>query len=79
MFALVADDALYLKADALSRGEFDRRGLPPFEFMKQGIPTQMSYFAAPESIFDDPDDAAIWADRAYEAAARAIQPSKRPR
>jgi len=78
MFALVADDALYLKADAHSRDEFNRRGLPAFEFVKQGKPTQMSYFAAPESIFDDPDEAAVWADRGYQAAVRAIKPSKKP-
>ncbi len=79
MFALVADDALYLKADANSRAEFASRGLAAFEFMKQGKPMQMSYFAAPESIFDDPVEAAIWANRGFQAAVRAIKPSKRPR
>ncbi|MGQ0801062.1 MAG: TfoX/Sxy family protein [Pseudomarimonas sp.] len=79
MFGLVADDALYLKADTLSRNDFDSRGLLAFEFIKQGKATQMSYFAAPESIFDDPDEAAIWAERGYQAAVRAIKPNKRSR
>ncbi len=77
MFGLVADDALYLKADALSRGEFDSRGLLPFEFVKQGKPTQMSYFAVPERIFDDPDDAAVWANRGFQAAVRCMKLGKR--
>lgn len=79
MFALVADDALYLKADALSRNEFEGRGLLAFEYLKQGKLMQMSYFAAPESMFDEPGEAAIWARRGYQAAVRARKPSKRSR
>ena len=61
---------LYLKADADSRQFFEDRGLGPFEYNKKGKVMQMSYYAAPEEVFDDPDEARNWAVRAYEAALR---------
>ena len=70
MFGLVAEDVLYLKADAQSRGEFEALGLGPFEYDKAGKIMQMSYFQAPESIYDDPDEAAAWAHKAFAAALR---------
>ena len=76
MFALVADDVLYLKADATSASSFVKLGLPQFEYLKNGKKMRMSYYAAPEDIFDDPEQAKEWANRAYEAALRAKKPKK---
>lgn len=70
MFALVADDILYLKADAESSKLFANIGLKPFEYVKNGKRMNMSYFTAPDEIFDDPEMARTWAIRAYEAALR---------
>ncbi len=70
MIGLVADDVLYLKADAQSRGAFDALDLPAFEYDKAGKTVSMSYYQAPESIYDDPDQAARWAQQAYAAAQR---------
>jgi len=36
----------------------------------------MSYYMAPEDIFDDPEEAKIWADLSYAAAIRAKKPVK---
>ena len=74
MFGLVADDSLYLKADDETSGLFEAKGLEPFEYDKNGKKMKMSYFQAPEEIFDDPDEAKAWAERAYEAACRAKRP-----
>jgi len=71
MFALVADDVLYLKVDAQSRAAFEEQGLEPFVYEKNGRKTTMSYCMAPESIFDDPEEARVWAVRAFDAALRA--------
>ena len=71
MFGLIDDDVLYLKADRESALFFRERGLAQFEYMRKGKPTRLSYFAAPEEIFDDPEEAVLWASRAYEAAVRA--------
>lgn len=70
MFALVADDVLYLKADKKSEKYFLDSNLPPFEYVKNGKTMKMSYFLAPEEIYDDPEIAKQWAVRAFEAALR---------
>ena len=77
MFGLVADDVLYLKADNQSAKLFEDKGLEQFEYVKNGKSMKMSYYMAPEEIFDDPDVAKEWADRAYEAALRSRKPAKR--
>jgi DNA transformation protein len=78
MFALVADDVLYLKTDENSAGFFVEPGLQQFEYEKSGRKMRMSYYAAPEEVFDDPQLAKEWASRAYEAALRARKPKKKP-
>lgn len=70
MFALVADDELYLKADAATRDAFVALGLSAFEYEKGGKKTRMSYYKAPDDLFDDPDQARQWAVLAFEAALR---------
>jgi DNA transformation protein len=76
MFALVADNTLYLKADESSKKHFESRGLPPFEYERKDKKIKMSYYLAPEKIFDDREEAAIWALHAYEAALK-TQSSKK--
>lgn len=71
MFGLVVDDTLYLKADAQSVGEFEARGLAPFEYVREGKPIRLSYYRAPDEILDDRELAAEWAQRALAAAVRA--------
>lgn len=70
MFALVADEQLYLKVDNQSETAFDELGLPAFSFNKAGKHVKMSYRLAPEAIFDDPEEAKQWALLAYDAAFR---------
>lgn len=77
MFGLVADEVLYLKADAQSQPEFARRGLLPFTYVKAGKTMTMSYFTAPEEIHEDRAAAKRWAVLAYEAALR-NRPRLRP-
>ena len=78
MFGLVAEDVLYLKVDAESAKAFEAKGLKPFQFDSGEKVIKMSYYLAPEEIFDDPEEAAIWARRAYEVAARARASKKQP-
>lgn len=77
MFALVADDVLYLKADRTSAPAFDELGLPAFEYDKAGKKMKMSYYLAPEEILDDPELAREWAERAFAAALRAKAPRRK--
>ena len=71
MFGLVADDLLYLKADSTTIPDFEKLGLQPFIFSHSGKVLQMSYYQAPEEIFDDFDAAAVWARKAYKVAVSA--------
>ncbi len=76
MFGLIINDTLYLKADGISSPAFEQLGLAPFEYDRHGKLIKMSYFQAPEEIFEDFEQAAVWAKRAYEAAVRTHQPKK---
>lgn len=70
MFALVADDTLYLKADAETEPEFQARGLSQFTYVKKGREVHLSYWRAPAEVLDDPEIACDWARRAHAAARR---------
>jgi len=72
MFALVADEILYFKTDAHNRTQFEQRGLSAFTYEKNGKPVTMSYFAAPEEVFDDPEEMRAWVVNAVAAAHRSI-------
>ena len=82
MFALVAWDTLYFKADDVNRPAFEGRGLEPFTYTdQQGRPAKMAYFEAPPEGRDDPDILYSWGKEAYGAALRAQQskPAKEQR
>lgn len=70
MFAIVMDQRLYLKADEVNRPEFEALGLTPFTYAMKGKDVALSYWAAPDEMFDAPDDAQQWAKSAWEAALR---------
>lgn len=70
-FALVLKDELYLKADELTRLEFEREGLSPFVYVKQNEEQVLSYYQAPESVFEDSDVMREWGNKALAAAWRA--------
>ena len=69
-FAIIGDDDLWLKVDDVSRAEFEAAGLAPFEVEMNGKVGTMSYYNAPEEIFDDNDALRHWAGLALAAAAR---------
>lgn len=70
MFALIADDTLYFKTDATSRGDFEAEGLEPFRYTRQGRPVALSYHRAPDAAFDSPHAMRPWAERGLAAALR---------
>src|SRR5262245_54027185 len=76
MFALIADETLYFKADNITQGEFEALSLSPFTYETQGGKrTVMSYWRAPEACLDDPDEMAEWARKAFAAALRSQTPA----
>ncbi len=70
VFGLVADETLYLKADETIAHYFEEKNLGQFEYSRGDKIVKMSYYLAPEEIFDDPEEAAKWARRSFEVAFR---------
>jgi len=76
MFGLIADDMLYLKADTTIAHFFEARGLEAFSYSRGDKTVKMSYYLAPEEIFEDAEIAAIWAKRSFEVAYRSNKRKK---
>lgn len=74
MFALIADNILYLKADAKTAKQFIDKGLHQFQYPRHGKIIKLSYYSAPEEIFENPKEAMTWASIAYGAAVRSQKP-----
>jgi DNA transformation protein and related proteins len=75
MFALIFDGAIYLKVDAASIPDFEREGSRPFVYSRAKSKgrvgrASLSYWRLPERLYDDPDELAIWAGRAFAIAER---------
>lgn len=69
-FAIVIDDALYLKVDALTQRDFERAGCQPFVYTGQGKPVTMSYWSVPEEALESARAMKPWAQMALAAAWR---------
>lgn len=72
MFAIIADDRLFLKADETTIPDFELEGLGPISYSKSdGKTVVMRYWQAPDRLLDDDDDMVAWARKAIEVARRA--------
>jgi DNA transformation protein and related proteins len=72
MFAMVTDDTLYFRVDDHNRTVFrEARTFPPLSYLKKGEAIDLSFWRAPERLFDEPDELVAWA-RAAQAAARRV-------
>lgn len=78
LFALADDDVLYLKADDASKARYESEGLKPFTYDGKSGPVSMSYWRAPERLYDEPDDMLDWAREAISVANKAKM-SARPK
>lgn len=77
MFALVADETLYLKADAENAKFFEEQGLAQFAYQREGLMAKMSYYQAPAEFMEDREQADLWALRSYDAARRAQRKNRK--
>ena len=76
MFALESDDVLYFKVDDLTRPDFDRLDLTPFEYARSGDSITLSYRMAPEEAMSSSSGMCQWAEDAYQAAMRTGSPNR---
>lgn len=84
MIGIVIEDQIYLKANDATRGDFLVEDAKPFTYRrgKEQAATSLSYYTVPERLLDDPEEFAVWARKAHDAAlaARAAKaPKRRPR
>ena len=73
MFALIADDRLYFKADGVTRSEFEVLGLRPFSYAARGRRVTLQYYEAPAEVFESQDAMRSWVRKAQETALKAAQ------
>lgn len=72
MFGIWQGDAIYLKADDVTRPAFEAEGCGPFVYgSKNGRETALGYYRLPERLVDDTDELRDWALAAIEVAMRA--------
>jgi DNA transformation protein len=77
MFALIADEALYLKADAENRSLFEAENLEAFSYEAKGKRrVSLGYFRAPDEAMDSPQLMLPWARSALGAALRSARKKK---
>lgn len=78
IFAVVDEEAIYVKVDAVSLPTFEAAALPPFTFTNgEGETVSMNYRRAPDDVYDDADAMREWAALGIEAGRRA--PVRKPR
>ena len=84
MFAMIAEEAIYLKADAALKAELGKVGSAPFIWtpgtgLRAGKKVEMSYWRLPDAALDDPGLAAQWGRKALNVARAKANATKKPR
>ena len=78
MFAMLnGDGVLWFKGDAETAPAFAAEGCEQWTPNMRGRVHPMPYWRAPERLFDEPEEFAEWARRAYEVARRTAKPKTR--
>jgi DNA transformation protein len=71
MLAMVRHDTLYFRVDEHNRAAFkEAASLPPLNYEKKGASIDLSFWRAPERLFDESDEFVEWARAALAAARR---------
>ena len=72
MFALLDDDALYVRVDDRLQADLKAQGSVPwvYSMKRDGAVRDMGYWRMPETAADDPDEAVAIGKRAYVAAVK---------
>ena len=71
MLGMVRDNTLYFRVDDDNRATFkEAESFPPLNYEKKGGTIDLSFWRAPERLFDEPDELVAWARAALGAARR---------
>jgi DNA transformation protein and related proteins len=78
MLGMVSDNTLYFRVDDGNRADFkEAASFPPLNYRKKGSSIDLSFWRAPERLFDEPDELIAWA-RAALGAARRVAAKRQP-
>lgn len=77
VFAIVAMDALWFKADGASDAEWDAMDCPRFTVEMAGRTASMNYRRAPDAVYDDADELRRLGEMG-QAAGRRAPPKRKP-
>src|SRR5207244_4070474 len=78
MLGMVRDNTLYFRVDDENRAAFkEAESFPPLNYEKKGGIIDLSFWRAPERLFDEPDELVTWARLALAAARRVAVKRKR--
>src|SRR5499427_2946300 len=79
MLGMVRDNTLYFRVDDDNKGTFkEAESFPPLDYEKKGETIDLSFWRAPERLFDEPDELVTWARVALAAARRVAAKRGRP-
>jgi DNA transformation protein len=79
-FAMALRAGLIFRVDDLTVGRYDAEGAKPFQYeTRRRTVVVTSYRYLPERLYDDPEELAVWAREAVEAARRAAAKKSRKR
>ena len=71
MLGMVRDNTLYFRVDDDNRAAFkEAESFPPLNYAKKGRTIDLSFWRAPERLWDEPDELVTWARVALAAARR---------
>src|ERR1700677_455133 len=71
MFAVGCGEPLYFRGKNRNRAAFrEAEAFPPLSYEKRGSSIDLSFWRAPERLFDEPDELMTWARAAAAAAHR---------
>jgi DNA transformation protein len=80
MFAILANDTFYLKADETSARAFADEGMRPFRYRLEGRgPVALSYWEVPPRLLEEPQELASWAREAHRIACVTKRKTRRRR
>jgi DNA transformation protein and related proteins len=74
-FALIDDDALYLRVNDSNRADFTARGMGQFRPYPESPQLSTTYYETPADVLEDAAELVAWARRSVAAAMAAAKPA----
>jgi len=79
MIGFVSDERIYFKTNEETRRAYLAEKAKPFSFDKRGETIVTGYYAIPERLYDEPEELARWAKRAFDVAVQSETVKRRRR